>query len=390
MNKDKTKFFLVEALLSLLERKPYEQLTIQEIAKEAYVSRTSFYNHFSSKEEIITFHLTHLSRPVFAHYKEVGFSFKKYLCAYIEMMYKNRTFFDFVRENQLTALVLKELQSQSEQHALFTTTDSANGTSASFIAYETALTFLSIDWFLDHVAEPDVAAVTEIIYQTRKIGYGKTTTSPQKSWEPLLIQAAEKEHPSARKTKQRLYQSLDELLIDTPPAEISVTRLCKQAQAARCSFYRHFSGTEDLIQQRISEIYKEAILSIPSTGRLIGYGSVLDVCFQHYQKHQQFFCALGKWRYELVALRTYSSVYPVLEKHLPYIHQYIPIRPYARDYYHWFIAIQHILPVMMYYAGELSFEQESFASFGCGVHAFRYRPFEQEEVSASSYEAVMV
>ena len=58
-SKSKTNLFLREcladALIKLLETKPFEQITIPEIAGLAGVGRTTYFRNFSSKEEMLSF-----------------------------------------------------------------------------------------------------------------------------------------------------------------------------------------------------------------------------------------------------------------------------------------------------------------------------------------------
>lgn len=48
---------LADALIKLLHQKPIEKITIPEISKEALVGRTTYFRHFTSKNEMITFKL---------------------------------------------------------------------------------------------------------------------------------------------------------------------------------------------------------------------------------------------------------------------------------------------------------------------------------------------
>lgn len=49
--------YLTEALLILMETKAYEKISIGEITQKAGVNRSSYYRHFSSKEDILRFYL---------------------------------------------------------------------------------------------------------------------------------------------------------------------------------------------------------------------------------------------------------------------------------------------------------------------------------------------
>ena len=44
---------LKEALVRLLEKKPFDQITVQEICEEAMVRRTTFYQHFEDKHDFL-------------------------------------------------------------------------------------------------------------------------------------------------------------------------------------------------------------------------------------------------------------------------------------------------------------------------------------------------
>jgi AcrR family transcriptional regulator len=49
----RTKQWIFEAMLLLLDEKPYEQIGISELTEKAGVARTSFYRNFSGKDDVI-------------------------------------------------------------------------------------------------------------------------------------------------------------------------------------------------------------------------------------------------------------------------------------------------------------------------------------------------
>ena len=58
MNKSESKYFHTairfdKALLSLLEKKPFEYITIREICKKAEVNRSTFYLHYENTSELL-------------------------------------------------------------------------------------------------------------------------------------------------------------------------------------------------------------------------------------------------------------------------------------------------------------------------------------------------
>lgn len=57
---EKSRGYLLEALLILMERTPYPKITVSDVARRAGVSRTSFYRHFPTKESIIVDYFDHM------------------------------------------------------------------------------------------------------------------------------------------------------------------------------------------------------------------------------------------------------------------------------------------------------------------------------------------
>ena len=52
-NIELTKEYITDALFALMDQKPYEEITITDIATKAGVGRATYYRHFKSKEDII-------------------------------------------------------------------------------------------------------------------------------------------------------------------------------------------------------------------------------------------------------------------------------------------------------------------------------------------------
>jgi len=50
---NKSQYFISQALLTLMREKPYEKISVMDIARRAYVSRTTLYNHFQDKYEVV-------------------------------------------------------------------------------------------------------------------------------------------------------------------------------------------------------------------------------------------------------------------------------------------------------------------------------------------------
>lgn len=65
---DKSRHVIRDALLSLMERNPYADITITMICREAQVVRQTYYRNFEFKEDILAFHLDSLFYEYFQTY----------------------------------------------------------------------------------------------------------------------------------------------------------------------------------------------------------------------------------------------------------------------------------------------------------------------------------
>lgn len=53
----RSQHMIADALLSLMKRKPFQQITVTEICEEAAIGRKTFYRNFELKEDVIDFQL---------------------------------------------------------------------------------------------------------------------------------------------------------------------------------------------------------------------------------------------------------------------------------------------------------------------------------------------
>ena len=60
MRQRKTRKLLVGALSELMEEKPFQQLSVTDICRRAMVHRTTFYSHFSDKQQLLKYLLEEL------------------------------------------------------------------------------------------------------------------------------------------------------------------------------------------------------------------------------------------------------------------------------------------------------------------------------------------
>lgn len=81
MNIKRARSYIIEALLQLMERKNYNDITITDIARRAGVNRTTFYRNFSNKDEVIKAYLDDITED-FIRRKKVNYHpsmFKEYI-----------------------------------------------------------------------------------------------------------------------------------------------------------------------------------------------------------------------------------------------------------------------------------------------------------------------
>lgn len=58
------KGFIAESLLILMEQSPFDAITVGEIVKKAGVNRSTYYRHFDSKEDVLSYFLNSLSEDI--------------------------------------------------------------------------------------------------------------------------------------------------------------------------------------------------------------------------------------------------------------------------------------------------------------------------------------
>jgi len=68
----RSKRWIQEALLTVMAEKPYSDITISEICKQADLTRPTFYQHFKSKEEVLLQYLDTLFQEFFVYMNEHG------------------------------------------------------------------------------------------------------------------------------------------------------------------------------------------------------------------------------------------------------------------------------------------------------------------------------
>ncbi len=102
-----SKKWLEASLLKLMEQKPFSKISIQEISNEAQLDRRTFYRNFSSKEDILSFHIKNLSDELVASLlEEPTLNIPTVLKIFFEKAEKHKTFLICLKDNNLLMFLL--------------------------------------------------------------------------------------------------------------------------------------------------------------------------------------------------------------------------------------------------------------------------------------------
>lgn len=63
---------LADGLLSLLEQKPFREITIKELCAHSDIARRTFYRHFSSVEDVMAYVVSHIIENFKKHMLQVA------------------------------------------------------------------------------------------------------------------------------------------------------------------------------------------------------------------------------------------------------------------------------------------------------------------------------
>ena len=91
---------LADGLLSLLEQKPFREITIKELCSHSDIARRTFYRHFSSVEDVMAYVVSHIIENFNKHMLQVQkeaypailasyFAFWKDYASLLELLNKN-------------------------------------------------------------------------------------------------------------------------------------------------------------------------------------------------------------------------------------------------------------------------------------------------------------
>lgn len=156
------KLYIAEALLSLMQSKSLQNISIKELVKKAGVSRMTYYRYFSSKEEILSCYLEHILSE---YEKKVDQSQAKSFHSYEHVLssllffQKYKTFALSLQHAGMERMLLDALNDYVRKQSGFSSENSVR--SYSYYFYAGALFNIYMQWILEDTRTPatELAAI---------------------------------------------------------------------------------------------------------------------------------------------------------------------------------------------------------------------------------------
>lgn len=111
---------ITEALLTLLKKERYTDITIKNICREADLSRQTFYQIFESKDEVIEYLFSNL----FSEFEEqcnyfLDMTLSKLCCSFFEFFQEHENFISILIDNNMAYLLEQEFEHYLPKIELF-------------------------------------------------------------------------------------------------------------------------------------------------------------------------------------------------------------------------------------------------------------------------------
>jgi AcrR family transcriptional regulator len=99
--------WILEALLFLMDKKAFKNITVKELAEKAGVDRKTFYRHFESKEDVLRFYMDTIYQDYVDELKKHE-TLTSYIIgqSYFSVMRKHLSFFQKLEKNNLMIFLL--------------------------------------------------------------------------------------------------------------------------------------------------------------------------------------------------------------------------------------------------------------------------------------------
>ena len=111
---------LVCALLVLMQERPYQEISIKDIAEKADLNRRTFYRNFASKDDILFYHGKQLVEQLGLSIQSKGlFTFRAICESYFEFWLLNLDFLELLQKNNLLYFLFEQFDQYHDQLHLF-------------------------------------------------------------------------------------------------------------------------------------------------------------------------------------------------------------------------------------------------------------------------------
>ncbi len=106
MNAKRSIALIVSTLLRLMEEKPFKDITISAITKHAGIVRNTFYAHFESKEDVLTYHIYTIFNDQFKAYAgDTEIDNAQFVPIYFNIWSKEVSLLQVLEKNDLLSLL---------------------------------------------------------------------------------------------------------------------------------------------------------------------------------------------------------------------------------------------------------------------------------------------
>ncbi|WZL80332.1 TetR/AcrR family transcriptional regulator [Vallitaleaceae bacterium 9-2] len=112
MNGKRSIDLLVEAMFKLMEEKPFQSITISELTRSAGVVRNTFYAHFNTKTDVLTYYIFSVfENGLKAYDEDRSFDYKTMGAFYFDVWSENMSFLKLLEQNDMLS-VLNDFENQ--------------------------------------------------------------------------------------------------------------------------------------------------------------------------------------------------------------------------------------------------------------------------------------
>ncbi len=146
----RSKEWIINSLLKLMESKNLDSITIKEIAESADLVRKTFYRHFDSKEDVLLTHIHSLMEEYAERLaKQKDVTLETVIIQYFEFWKEKMDFVVLLQKNGLFVLLLNEIEKSLSQININSEEVTSISLSSKYMYYHDAYMASSIWYFLE-------------------------------------------------------------------------------------------------------------------------------------------------------------------------------------------------------------------------------------------------